>query len=407
MKIILKFFPVLLIIFSVFFINTQNAQAACNYTINDFNSSSKTTATPGEKINYVGKVSRAGDLSSCQADSGLIYRLEIRGKGYWSAFENKTSGSVSYSSGSATLNYSLDLATFNRSLLETENKVEARLVIVKPGFSTGLQNLATSASVVVQITGAVGGSGTLIPKINFNPNNSSFKKDDKIQINISADNIAVNSLPTNIANIYIQTDINGIKIGGFNVKRQDIQSSAQYQNATISQSNSFKDGVNTVKVSFWESGSSVKLGESTATLSVTGIGTTAVDPGSGGTGAGGSNPTATTTNSGSGNPGGMQNNSNNKLFNPLPESDLQSAFLLVLQGLLGMLGMLATVFVVVGGVQMVLAAGNEEGITKAKKTITWAVIGLIAAMLSFSIIAIVQELLKADLAPASAKTQTK
>lgn len=104
---------------------------------------------------------------------------------------------------------------------------------------------------------------------------------------------------------------------------------------------------------------------------------------------------------------GIQNNSSSRLFNPLPEDDLTHAFLLVLQGLLSILGILAVVFVVVGGVQMVVSGGNEEAITKAKKTITWAVLGLVAALLSFSMIAIVQELLQADLAPATNQTQTK
>ena len=93
----------------------------------------------------------------------------------------------------------------------------------------------------------------------------------------------------------------------------------------------------------------------------------------------------------------MSQNSSTHLYNPLPEDDLIHAFLLVLQGLLSILGILAVVFIVVGGVQMVLSAGNEEAIGKAKKTITWAIIGLVVAMLSFSIIAIVQEFLQVNI----------
>jgi hypothetical protein len=44
---------------------------------------------------------------------------------------------------------------------------------------------------------------------------------------------------------------------------------------------------------------------------------------------------------------------------------------------------------------MITAAGNEETYGQAKKTVTWAVLGLIVAMLSFSIVAIVQNLLQA------------
>lgn len=104
--------------------------------------------------------------------------------------------------------------------------------------------------------------------------------------------------------------------------------------------------------------------------------------------------------------GSMNGNSSSHLFNPLPEDDLGHTFLLILQGLLGMLGVLATVFIVVGGVQMVVSAGSEEAITKAKKTITWAVLGLLAALLSFSIVAIVQDLLQASLKPTQPTIQT-
>jgi hypothetical protein len=96
-----------------------------------------------------------------------------------------------------------------------------------------------------------------------------------------------------------------------------------------------------------------------------------------------------------------QGNSVSTLYNPLPEEDIVHAFLLVAQGLLGILGVLAVTFIIVGGFQMVIAAGNEEMLVKAKKTILWAVLGLLIALLSFSIIAIVQDILKTNIKPAS------
>jgi hypothetical protein len=103
---------------------------------------------------------------------------------------------------------------------------------------------------------------------------------------------------------------------------------------------------------------------------------------------------------------GIQNNSGTKLFNPLPEEDLVHVFLLVTRGFLTTIGIVAAVFIIVGGIQMVTSAGNEEGITKAKKTITWAILGLVAALLSFSIIAIVQDFIGANISPAQQTTQT-
>ena len=55
----------------------------------------------------------------------------------------------------------------------------------------------------------------------------------------------------------------------------------------------------------------------------------------------------------------------------------------------------------IGGFQMISGAGNEETYTKAKKTIIWAVIGLALALLSFSIVAIVQDILQANPNPTS------
>lgn len=96
---------------------------------------------------------------------------------------------------------------------------------------------------------------------------------------------------------------------------------------------------------------------------------------------------------------GMAGNSSSKLYNPLPEEDLTHVFLLIMQGFLAIIGIWAVIFLFVGGFQMVMAAGNEEMYTKAKKTIIWAVLGLIIALLSFSVIAIVQDLLQSNIQP--------
>jgi|GEM_PF-4900748 len=85
-----------------------------------------------------------------------------------------------------------------------------------------------------------------------------------------------------------------------------------------------------------------------------------------------------------------------KLYNPLPSGDLFTMFLIIAKGFLAGIGIMGVLFIIVGGFEMVIAAGNEEMITKGKKTITWAVIGVIVAGLSFSIVSIVQNLLRAN-----------
>ncbi|HYV34046.1 MAG TPA: hypothetical protein VE973_04335 [Candidatus Limnocylindria bacterium] len=92
------------------------------------------------------------------------------------------------------------------------------------------------------------------------------------------------------------------------------------------------------------------------------------------------------------------------LYNPLPSGelfcptvacDLTQLFLLLIRDILQLVPIVSVLFIIIGGFQMVSSAGNEERLVKAKKTILWAVMGLVFALLSFSIIAIVKNLLGA------------
>lgn len=99
---------------------------------------------------------------------------------------------------------------------------------------------------------------------------------------------------------------------------------------------------------------------------------------------------------------------NKCLFNPLPEDELTSMFLQITKGFLGIIGIWAVMFIIVGGFRMVMAAGNEEQYLAAKKTITWAIIGAVVAILSFSMVAIVQDLLRVRVGDLDkVETQTK
>ena len=56
---------------------------------------------------------------------------------------------------------------------------------------------------------------------------------------------------------------------------------------------------------------------------------------------------------------------------------------------IGITGALAFLFVIVGGIQILVAYGNEEMLTAGKKTITWALAGLVISILSFAIVQII------------------
>lgn len=57
--------------------------------------------------------------------------------------------------------------------------------------------------------------------------------------------------------------------------------------------------------------------------------------------------------------------------------------------LLVLSGMIAVVFIIIGGFQYMVSRGSEENATKGKKTITNAVIGLIAVIMSFAIVSLI------------------
>lgn len=87
---------------------------------------------------------------------------------------------------------------------------------------------------------------------------------------------------------------------------------------------------------------------------------------------------------------------NKCLYNPLPTDNLTNMILLIMQGFLAIIAIWAVAFIIVGGFRFVMSQGNEEAVTAARKTITWAVVGLIIALMSFSIIAIVKNIFKVD-----------
>ncbi len=65
---------------------------------------------------------------------------------------------------------------------------------------------------------------------------------------------------------------------------------------------------------------------------------------------------------------------------------LLSAINTISKAILYIVGTVAVLFLIIGGFQYITSAGNPDGIEKAKATILYAIIGIIVALLAYSII---------------------
>ena len=65
---------------------------------------------------------------------------------------------------------------------------------------------------------------------------------------------------------------------------------------------------------------------------------------------------------------------------------LDNVVLNIVQAVILVLGVVAVIFVVIGGVNYMTSAGDTQKVEKAKKTILYAVIGLAVCALSFAIV---------------------
>lgn len=61
----------------------------------------------------------------------------------------------------------------------------------------------------------------------------------------------------------------------------------------------------------------------------------------------------------------------------------------VINYFLGLLGLIAVGFLIYAGVLMVTAGGNDEQVTKARKIIMYAVVGIVIILLSYTIVTFV------------------
>ncbi len=67
-------------------------------------------------------------------------------------------------------------------------------------------------------------------------------------------------------------------------------------------------------------------------------------------------------------------------------NDLPSVITNILNGIIAVSGLVAVIFIIVGGIQYMTSSGDGAKVQKAKNTILYACIGLIICALSFAII---------------------
>lgn len=58
----------------------------------------------------------------------------------------------------------------------------------------------------------------------------------------------------------------------------------------------------------------------------------------------------------------------------------------VINILLTAVGIIAVIMIIVGGIKYVTSSGDSSGITSAKNTILYAIVGLVVALMSFAIV---------------------
>lgn len=66
--------------------------------------------------------------------------------------------------------------------------------------------------------------------------------------------------------------------------------------------------------------------------------------------------------------------------------DLMGVITNISNSLLLLVGIVAVLFLILGGFQYITSAGNPENINKAKTTITYTIIGVLITLLSYAVV---------------------
>lgn len=81
-----------------------------------------------------------------------------------------------------------------------------------------------------------------------------------------------------------------------------------------------------------------------------------------------------------------------QIENPTKATDLSVLISRVIRILLSLIAMASAIMIIVSGFRMVAHGGNPATLESAKKGMIWAILGLVVAIMSFSIISIIQRL---------------
>ena len=68
------------------------------------------------------------------------------------------------------------------------------------------------------------------------------------------------------------------------------------------------------------------------------------------------------------------------------EDTFQSTLIGILNAVIGIAGLVAVIFIIVGGINYMTSAGDAQKVEKGKKTILYALIGLVVCALAFAIV---------------------
>lgn len=83
-----------------------------------------------------------------------------------------------------------------------------------------------------------------------------------------------------------------------------------------------------------------------------------------------------------------------KINNPLSVSDIPGLMSKILRILFGMLGSVAIIVMILGGFKLAVSSSNPSERTKAKEMLLWATVGMVVSLMAFSIVVMVQNLIK-------------
>lgn len=75
------------------------------------------------------------------------------------------------------------------------------------------------------------------------------------------------------------------------------------------------------------------------------------------------------------------------------ESSATEIIFRIIQIMLGVAGLVAVIFLIIGGFRYITAGGNEETAEAGKKTITNAIIGIVVILLAFVIVRVISNAL--------------